>query len=161
LTIDPNHPLGNNMMTALEETAQQARDTAIHLSIDERLSDALASINFSIELYPIEAEFHLQRSISPTLISFESFLFLFRSIIYRKMKKYELATDECLLVLDKIAHDQEHKLYEQTQKQFVLIYNECSLRCLQTGFIDDAIELLNRAINQEKSFAGLYINRGG
>lgn len=77
------------------------------------------------------------------------------------MKKYELATDECLLVFDKIAHDQEHKLYEQTQKQFVLIYNECSLRCLQTGFIDDAIELLNRAINQEKSFPELYINRGG
>lgn len=77
------------------------------------------------------------------------------------MQKYELATDECLLVFDKIAHDQEHKLYEQTQKQFVLIYNECSLRCLQTGFIDDAIELLNRAINQEKSFPELYINRGG
>lgn len=53
------------MMTALEETAQQARDNAIHFSIDERLSDALASINLSIELFPIEAEFHLQRLIQP------------------------------------------------------------------------------------------------
>lgn len=86
---------------------------------------------------------------------------LFRSIIYRKLKKYELATDECLLVFDKIGHDQEHKLYQQVQKQFVFIYNECSLKCLQTGFIDDAIELLNRAINYEKTFGELYINRGG
>jgi hypothetical protein len=77
------------------------------------------------------------------------------------MKKFELATDECLLVLDKIEHEQEHKLYEQTQKQFVLIYNECSIKCLQTGYFDDAIELLNRAISQEKTIAELYINRGG
>jgi hypothetical protein len=77
------------------------------------------------------------------------------------MKKYELATDECLLLFDKIGHDQEHPLYQQTQKQFVFIYNECSLKCLQTGFIDDAIELLNRAMKYERSFAELYINRGG
>ncbi len=77
------------------------------------------------------------------------------------MKKYELATDECLLVFDKIGHDQEHRLYQQVQKQFVLIYNECSLKCLQTGFVDDAIELLNRAMKYERSFAELYINRGG
>ena len=77
------------------------------------------------------------------------------------MKTFELATDECLLVLNKIDHDEEHKLYQQAQKQFVLIYNECSLQCLQTGYYDDAIELLNRAIGQEKTFAELYINRGG
>ena len=77
------------------------------------------------------------------------------------MKKFELATDECLLVLDKIAHDQGHQLFEQVQKQFVLIYNECSIRCLQTGYFDDAIELLNRAISQEKNIAQLYMNRGG
>jgi hypothetical protein len=48
-------------MVALEETAQQARDNCIRFSINERFSDALASINLSIQLYPIEAEFHLQR----------------------------------------------------------------------------------------------------
>ncbi len=77
------------------------------------------------------------------------------------MKKYELATDECLLVFDKVGHDQEHQLYQQAQKQFVFIYNECALKCLGTGFFDDAIELLNRAINYERSFVELYINRGG
>jgi hypothetical protein len=49
------------MITALEETAHQARDNAIRLSINERLTDALGSINFAIQLYPVEAEFHLQR----------------------------------------------------------------------------------------------------
>jgi tetratricopeptide (TPR) repeat protein len=77
------------------------------------------------------------------------------------MKKFELATDECLLVFDKIGHNKEHKLYEQTEKQFVFIYNECSLKCFQTGYYDDAIELLNRAINYDRTFAELYINRGG
>lgn len=77
------------------------------------------------------------------------------------MKKFELATDECLLVLDKISHDQTNKLFEQVQKQFVLIYNECSIRCLQTGYQDEAVELLNRAISQEKNIPELYINRGG
>lgn len=77
------------------------------------------------------------------------------------MKKFELATDECLLVLDKISHDQTNKLFEQVQKQFVFIYNECSIRCLQTGYQDEAVELLNRAISQEKNIPELYINRGG
>lgn len=49
------------MMNTLEETAQQSRDNSIILSINERLNDALSSINFAIQLYPIEAEFHLQR----------------------------------------------------------------------------------------------------
>ncbi|CAF0740289.1 unnamed protein product [Rotaria sp. Silwood1] len=131
------------MMSALEETAQQSRDNCVNMSIKERLNDALASINLSIHLFPIEAEFYLQRS-----------------IIYRKMKKFQLATDECLLVFDKIGHNEQHKLYEQVQKQFVLIYNECSLKCLQTGYYDDAIDLLNRALNYEKRSAELYINRG-
>jgi hypothetical protein len=82
-------------------------------------------------------------------------------MIYRKLKKFELATDDCLLVFDKIGHNQEHRLYQQTQEQFVFIYNECSLKCLQTGFYDDAIELLNRAVNVEKTSAELYMNRGG
>ncbi len=77
------------------------------------------------------------------------------------MKKFESATDECLLVFDKLGHNEQHKLYKQAQKQFIFIYNECSLKCLQTGYYDDAIELLNRAIYQEKTFGELYINRGG
>jgi hypothetical protein len=61
LAIQENHPLANSMMAALEETANKSRDSAIHMSISERLNDALGSINFAIQLYPIEAEFHLQR----------------------------------------------------------------------------------------------------
>lgn len=77
------------------------------------------------------------------------------------MKKFELATDECLLVFDKVEHDQENKLYKQAQDQFVLIYNESAIRCLQSGFHDDAIALLNRAIQQQKNIGELYLNRGG
>ncbi|CAF1259659.1 unnamed protein product [Adineta ricciae] len=135
--------MANRMMSTLEEAARKARDNCIRLSINERLNNALSAINLALELYPIEPEFHLQRS-----------------IIYRKMGKFELATDECLLLFDKTGHNEANLLYQQAQKQFVFIYNECSLKCLQTGFQDDAINLLNRAINSEKNSAELYINRG-
>ena len=49
------------MMSALEDTAKSSRDNCVRMSISERLNDALASINFAIELFPIDAEFHLQR----------------------------------------------------------------------------------------------------
>jgi hypothetical protein len=49
------------MMDALKETANKSRDNCIRMSINERLNDALVSINLAIKLYPIEAEFHLQR----------------------------------------------------------------------------------------------------
>jgi hypothetical protein len=62
------------MMDALEETAQKSRDNAIRMSINERLNDALSSINFAIQLYPVEAEFHLQRLIKK--------IFLFKSNFY-------------------------------------------------------------------------------
>jgi len=77
------------------------------------------------------------------------------------MQKFDLATDECLLLFDKTGHNEDNALYQQAQKQFVFIYNECSLKCLQTGLYDDAIELLNRAIRKEKTSAELYMNRGG
>ena len=61
LHIDEQHPLANQMMAALRETATQARDSCVRMSINERLNDALPSINLAIQLYPMEAEFHLQR----------------------------------------------------------------------------------------------------
>jgi len=68
LAIQENHQLANNMMTALEDTANRSRDNSIRMSINERLTDALGSINLAIKLYPIEAEFHLQRLKSKFLI---------------------------------------------------------------------------------------------
>lgn len=61
LRLESCHPLANSMMAALEETAKQSRDNCVTMSIHERLNDALAAINLSIQLYPIEAEFYLQR----------------------------------------------------------------------------------------------------
>ena len=61
LNNDPKHPLAIRMMTALHESAIQARDNCVRMSINERVNDALPSINLAIQLYPVEAEFHLQR----------------------------------------------------------------------------------------------------
>jgi hypothetical protein len=61
LYIQTDHPLANQMMIALRESAHDARNTCIRRSLDECIDDALASINLAIKLYPIDAEFHLQR----------------------------------------------------------------------------------------------------
>lgn len=61
LRLQEHHPLANSMMSALEETAKKSRDKCVQMSIKERLNDALASIDLAIQLYPIEAEFYLQR----------------------------------------------------------------------------------------------------
>ncbi|CAF0841401.1 unnamed protein product [Didymodactylos carnosus] len=131
------------MMIALKQTSDGLRDSAVHMCIIDRLTDALASISLAIDLYPIEAEYHLQKS-----------------IIYRNMKKFELASDECLLVFDKLNHNEQHRLYQQAQKQLVFIYNATAIKCLEKGLYDEAIELLNRAIKDEKSTYELYMNRG-
>lgn len=61
LRIDDTHPVANQMMDALRDSAMQARDLCVRMSIAERVNDALPAINLAIQLYPIEAEFHLQR----------------------------------------------------------------------------------------------------
>jgi hypothetical protein len=61
LAIQEDHPLANNMMTALEETARKSRDNCVRMSINNRLNNALSSINLAIQLFPVEPEFHLQR----------------------------------------------------------------------------------------------------
>ncbi|CAF0762254.1 unnamed protein product [Didymodactylos carnosus] len=143
LLLNETHAVARKMMITLKQTSSDLRDSAVHTCIIDRLTDALALISLAIDLYPIEAEYHLQRS-----------------IIYRKMKKFELASDECLLVFDKLNHDEQHRLYQQAQKQFVFIYNATAIKCLEKNLYDEAIELLNRAIKDEKSTCELYMNRG-
>ena len=43
----------------------------------------------------------------------------------------------------------------------VLTYNDLAVQCFSRGLYQEATLLLNKAIEEEKNQAGLYLNRGG
>uniref|UniRef100_A0A3B4UIJ4 Tetratricopeptide repeat domain 16 n=1 Tax=Seriola dumerili TaxID=41447 RepID=A0A3B4UIJ4_SERDU len=49
---------------------------------------------------------------------------------------------------------------EQVEFQLVLTYNDFAVQCFSRGQYAEATLLLNKAIEEEKSQAGLYLNRG-
>lgn len=50
---------------------------------------------------------------------------------------------------------------EEAQFQLALIYNDFAIQCFCKGLYAEATLLLNKAIEEEKGQAGLYVNRGG
>lgn len=50
---------------------------------------------------------------------------------------------------------------EEAQFQLALIYNDFAVQCFCKGLYAEATLLLNKAIEEEKGQAGLYVNRGG
>lgn len=52
-------------------------------------------------------------------------------------------------------------LQEEATFQLVLTYNDFAVQCFIRGLYAEATLLLNKAIEEEKGQAGLYLNRGG
>lgn len=50
---------------------------------------------------------------------------------------------------------------EEAQSQLLLTYNDFAVQCFSRGLYREAALLLNKAIEEEKGRAGLYLNRGG
>ena len=86
---------------------------------------------------------------------------VYRGALQRKLGDFNSAIDDYLLALDKTDHDEESPVYQESQRQLLLSYNDFAIECFTKGFYDEAIILLNKAIKGEKEEKGLYINRGG
>ena len=65
------------------------------------------------------------------------------------------------MALKKCSLAQKENVQNEAQHQLLLTFNDFSLECFAKGFVDDAIQLLNRAIAGEKNEKGLYLNRAG
>lgn len=57
--------------------------------------------------------------------------------------------------------DRDKSIREEAHLQMVLTYNDFAVEVFSRGFHHDATLLLNRAIEEEKDQASLYLNRGG
>ena len=145
LLIQMDHVEGRRLMQQIEDNAEQLRNQSLILSLNNRVSDALAKITSAISLNPEKAEYHLQRG-----------------IIYKRLKDFNSSIDDFLLGIDKLSHEkvQDADLFANFQRQILLTYNEFAIHCYHKKFYDDAIILLNKAIKLEKNEKGFYVNRG-
>ncbi|KAI4820376.1 hypothetical protein KUCAC02_028357 [Chaenocephalus aceratus] len=73
----------------------------------------------------------------------DAHLYLFRGIVYRRLKDFTASLEDLVQAF-----------------QLVLTYNDFAVECFSRGLFAEATLLLNKAIEEEKGQAGLYLNRG-
>jgi hypothetical protein len=77
------------------------------------------------------------------------------------MGDFNAAVDDFLLAMDKCEHRQDSSIYTNASRQLVFTYNSFAMECFKQRHFDSAVTLLNKAIKEEKTEKGLYMNRGG
>ena len=134
------------LIAQIEDTAGQLRNSALQLSIQERMQEALNKMTAAINMNPLNAEYNLQRG-----------------ILYKRLQNFNSAIDDFLIGLDKMNHDEVNNpvLFNHFQRHILLTYNDFAIVCFKKKLYNDSIILLNKAIKLEKNEKGFYINRGG
>lgn len=103
--------------------------------------------------------------------------FSIRGILYRRLKDFTAAIEDLVQAVELSegetekmdrgqveARDEKNdhgSLQEEVEFQLVLTYNDFAVQCFSRGLYAEATLLLNKAIEEEKGQAGLYLNRGG
>ncbi|KAM8761237.1 tetratricopeptide repeat protein 16-like isoform 1-T1 [Acanthopagrus schlegelii] len=158
LLLNPTCPQAGALRLQLQEASEKARQKAVDLTLTGRLSEALCMINIALDNSPQNAR-----------------LYLFRGILYRRLKDFTAAIEDLVQAVE--LSDEEEKevrgqaktsdetdgndsLQDEAQFQLVLTYNDFAVQCFSRGLYAESTLLLNKAIDEEKSQAGLYLNRG-
>nr|XP_058928545.1 tetratricopeptide repeat protein 16 [Kogia breviceps] len=142
LLLDPKHPQAKVLLKVMVGQAQEARQDAGILAVQGKLQHALQCINCAIENNPLDPS-----------------LFLFRGIMYRRLREFDSAVEDFLKALDMMTEPQED-LAQQTQRQLLLAYNDFAVHCYMQGAYQESALLLSKALKDEQREKGLYINRG-
>ncbi len=117
--------------------------------------------------------------ISPPFFKFHSDSLSIRGILYRRLKDFTAAIEDLVQAVElseqeeeaeekvkgqaeaRAGKDELDSVEEEARFQLVLTYNDFAVQCFSRGLYAEATLLLNKAIDNEKSLAGLYLNRGG
>uniref|UniRef100_A0A8C0CID8 Tetratricopeptide repeat domain 16 n=1 Tax=Balaenoptera musculus TaxID=9771 RepID=A0A8C0CID8_BALMU len=142
LLLDPKHPQAKVLLKAMVGQAQEARQDAGILAVQGKLQHALQCINRAIENNPLDPS-----------------LFLFRGIMYRRLREFDSAVEDFLKALDMMTEHQQD-LVQQAQRQLLLAYNDFAVHCYMQGAYQQGVLLLSKALKGEQREKGLYINRG-
>lgn len=101
-----------------------------------------------------------------------------RGILYRRLKDFTAAIEDLVQAMElseeeegekevrdqaeaRDEKDERGSVQEDVHFQLVLTYNDFAVQCFSRGLYAEATLLLNKAIDEEKGQAGLYLNRGG
>jgi tetratricopeptide (TPR) repeat protein len=147
LSFDPRNVVAVGLMDEIHTTAENLRNTALVLSLNNRVKDALIKMNTAIKLHPDKPEYLLQRG-----------------ILFKRSRDFIACIDDFLHGLEKINElrmSAPPELVGNLRRQILLTYNEFAIVCFEKAFYDEAITLLDKAIKTEKKEKGFYINRGG
>uniref|UniRef100_A0A3B5AI92 Tetratricopeptide repeat domain 16 n=1 Tax=Stegastes partitus TaxID=144197 RepID=A0A3B5AI92_9TELE len=133
LALDPSCLAARVLLQQLREASEEARLEAVDRTVSGRLPEALCMINVALESSPQDAR-----------------LYLFRGILYRRLKDFTAAIEDLV----------QEAVRREAELQLVLTYNDFAVQCFGRGLYSEAALLLNKAIEEEKSRPGLYLNRG-
>ncbi|XP_069379377.1 tetratricopeptide repeat protein 16 isoform X2 [Paralichthys olivaceus] len=158
LALNPTCPEATALLLQLQDAGERARLQAVERAVTGRLPEALCSINVALENCPQDARLHL-----------------FRGILYRRLKDFTAAIEDLVQAVElseeeeegvrgqvEVGHrkDESGSLEAEAEFQLVLTYNDFAVECFSRGLYAEAALLLNKAIEEEKDEAGLYLNRG-
>ncbi|XP_078107627.1 tetratricopeptide repeat protein 16-like isoform X2 [Sander vitreus] len=160
LVLNPTCPAAGAMLLQLQKASEQARQAAVDRALAGKLPEAFCMINIALENCPQDAR-----------------LYLFRGILYRQLKDYTAAIEDLVQAVELSAEEEEEEevrgqaeakdkkdehgsVEEEVQFQLILTYNDFAVQCFNRGLYAEATLLLNKAIEEEKGQAGLYLNRG-
>lgn len=134
--------IASMMLEQVTSKAEQFRCEAMNLNIQKQFYPAIKKISLAISLYPTEAK-----------------SYLLRGILHRHVEDFNSSIDDLVMALKKCSLTEKENIQKEAQHQLLLTFNDFSLECFAKGFLDEAIQLLNRAIAGEKNEKGLYLNR--
>ncbi|XP_076586606.1 tetratricopeptide repeat protein 16-like [Chaetodon auriga] len=155
LALDPVCPEAGVLLLQLQEASEQARQKALDRTLNGQLPEALCMINIALENCPQDGR-----------------LYLFRGTLYRLLKDFTAAIEDLVQAVELSEEEEEgggqaeardgkdDSVQEEAQFQLVLTYNDFAVQCFSRGLYAEATLLLNKAIEEEKGQAGLYLNRG-
>lgn len=143
LELNSDNTIALTLKEKLTNSADQRHAQALRHQMQGNNKKALKNINLAIDANPTCGKYHI-----------------FRGILYRNMHKFTQAHDDYLEAIKKSGQNPESQIYSDCTKQLILNYNDFAVDCYKKRHYEEAILLLNTALDSEKSEKGLYINRG-
>nr|XP_004555794.1 tetratricopeptide repeat protein 16 isoform X5 [Maylandia zebra] len=132
LALNPTCPVAGALQLQLREASEQARQRAVDKALCGELPEALCMINIALANSPEDGG-----------------LYLFRGTLYRRMKNFIPAIEDIIQAVE-LSGEEEKEGQQEIRSQ----------KCFCKGLYAEATLLLNKAIEEEKGQAGLYVNRG-
>ncbi|XP_051806858.1 tetratricopeptide repeat protein 16 [Acanthochromis polyacanthus] len=158
LALNPSCPAAGALLQQLHEASEASRLKAVDKTLSGHLPEALCLINVALENKPEDPRLHL-----------------FRGILYRRLEDFTAAMEDLVQAAELTEEEEEEaggqwkatdrksegvSVLQEVELQLVLTYNDLAVQCFSRRLYPEAVLLLNKAIEEEKNQAGLYLNRG-